>query len=34
MPWLAFHNNYSLPVSVAVMQVDSDACGGGICQPV
>ncbi|SLE58782.1 Uncharacterised protein [Mycobacteroides abscessus subsp. abscessus] len=28
MPWLAFHNNYSLPVSVAVMQVDSDACGG------
>lgn len=28
MPWLAFHNNYGLPVSVAVMQVDSDACGG------
>ena len=28
MPWLAFHNNYGLPVSVAVMQVDQDACGG------
>ena len=28
MPWLAFHNNYSLPVSVAVMQGDQDACGG------
>jgi hypothetical protein len=25
MPWLAFHNNYGLTVSVAVMQ---DACGG------
>jgi Protein of unknown function (DUF1036) len=28
MPWLAFHNNYSRPVSVAVMQEDVDACGG------
>jgi hypothetical protein len=28
MPWLAFHNNYGLTVSVAVMQVDQDACGG------
>src|SRR5580692_8509240 len=28
MPWLAFHNNYSLEISVAVMQVDTDACGG------
>ncbi len=27
MPWLAFHNNYRLTVSVAVMQVDDDACG-------
>jgi uncharacterized membrane protein len=28
MPWLRFQNNYSLEVSVAVMQVDTDACGG------
>ena len=28
MPWLAFRNNYHLPISVAVMQVDHDACGG------
>ncbi|GGN83399.1 DUF1036 domain-containing protein [Nocardia rhizosphaerihabitans] len=28
MPWLAFHNDYGLVVSVAVMQVDPGACGG------
>ena len=28
MPWLAFKNNYSKLVSVAVMQRDDDACGG------
>jgi uncharacterized membrane protein len=26
--WLAFHNNYSQPVSVAIMDYDTGACGG------
>jgi hypothetical protein len=27
MPWFAFKNNHSKPVSVAVMKEDKDACG-------
>jgi Protein of unknown function (DUF1036) len=26
--WLAFQNNYSQPLSVAIMDYDTDACGG------
>ena len=28
MPWFAFKNNYSKLISVAIMQKDTDACGG------